>query len=134
MEYKLLGSTDMQVSKIGFAASIFANFFADADFKANEQESHERIKRLVNRAFEHGINYFDTSPWYGQSEWLLGKALEGRPRDTYYVATKTGRFNSDKSATEWFDFSYDRTIQSVESSLKLLNCGYIDLIQVETSS
>ncbi len=99
----------------------------------DEQERDETIKKIIDKAFDSGINYFDTSPWYGNSESYLGKALIGRPRNTYYIATKVGRYNLDKHEKYWFDFSYDRTIKSVENSLKVLNCGYIDLVQVFNS-
>jgi aryl-alcohol dehydrogenase-like predicted oxidoreductase len=55
--------------------------------------------------------------------------LSKRPRTDYYIATKIGRYSS-KNIEEWFDFSYERTLRSVENSIKLLNCDYIDLIQV----
>ena len=67
---------------------------------------------------------------YGKAENLLSQALKDHPRSCYYLATKVGRYNSDKPCNEWFDFSYKRTIESVENSLKLFECDYIDLIQV----
>jgi aryl-alcohol dehydrogenase-like predicted oxidoreductase len=76
-----------------------------------------------------GINYFDTSPWYDFSSILLANALKDKDRKSYYLATKVGRYY-DEDATKWFDFSYQRTVQSVEDSLKLFNTDYIDLIQV----
>ncbi len=39
-------------------------------------------------------------------------------------------FKSDKAPSEWFDFSYERTIKSVEESLKIFKCDYLDLVQV----
>ena len=41
-----------------------------------------------------------------------------------------GRYNSDKKQKDWFDFSFERTILSVEESLRIFKCDYIDLIQV----
>jgi aryl-alcohol dehydrogenase-like predicted oxidoreductase len=111
-------------------SSGFANFWNDFNIK-NDVERDLAIKKIIDKAFDSGINYFDTAPWYGDSESYLGKALTGRPRNTYYIATKVGRYNSERPFNEWFDFSYDRTIKSVENSLKALNIDYIDLIQVK---
>jgi aryl-alcohol dehydrogenase-like predicted oxidoreductase len=77
-----------------------------------------------------GINYFDVAPWYGNAQHRLAIGLEDVPRSSYYLATKIGRYNSDKEPTEWFDFSYQRTIDSVEESLSLFKTDYVDLIQV----
>lgn len=47
----------------------------------------------VDAAWDAGIRYFDTAPWYGHglSELRLGTALRDRPRDDYYLSTKVGR-------------------------------------------
>jgi len=119
----------MKVSTIGFGGSALSNFYADCSFDLNK-ESIERIDRLIEKYFQYGVNYFDTAPWYHNSEYLLGQTLAKRPRNSYYLATKIGRYNSDKAPTEWFDYSYNRVQESVENSIKLLNCDYIDLIQV----
>lgn len=78
-----------------------------------------------------GINYFDVAPWYGNAQYLLSKGLENHERFSYYLATKVGRYNSDKDPSEWFDYSYKRTIESVEESLKIFNTDYLDLVQVK---
>ena len=54
----------------------------------------EAVNRLVDYAIEHGVNYFDTSPHYGQgqSERATGIALKRHPRDKYYIATKMSTF------------------------------------------
>ena len=119
----------MFASEIGFGASAFERFYRDSSFELND-ESREKAKLLVKQALDAGINYFDTAPWYGNSEYFLGIGLQGHPRSSYYLATKIGRYNFNKPETEWFDFSYKRTIESVDNSLKLLNTDYLDLVQV----
>ena len=111
-------------------ASVFNNFFKDSKFELDD-ESVARVKRIINLALELGINYFDVAPWYGNAQWLLAQALKEQPRDKYYLATKIGRYNSDRKPNEWFDFSARKTRESVEESLKLFGVEYIDLIQVE---
>ena len=129
MQYKRIGSTDMLASELGYGASAFNTFYRDTSFHIDD-ESRQRVQVLVKQALDLGINYFDTAPWYGNSEYLLGFGLQGHPRSSYYLATKIGRYNFGKPETEWFDFSYKKTIESVENSLKLFNTDYLDLVQV----
>ena len=129
LKYNQLGSTNMYVSNLSFGASVFNNFFKDATFD-NSPESLNRVKSIIRTAISVGINYFDVAPWYGNAQYLLAVGLEEIPRSSYYLATKIGRYNSDKGPKDWFDFSYERTIESVENSLKLFNTDHIDLIQV----
>lgn len=109
---------------------MFNNFFKDSSFSDTE-ESFEKIRNIINTAFRLGINYFDVAPWYDNAQRRLAVGLKGHERSKYYLATKVGRYNSDKNPTEWFDFSYKRTIESVEESLKIFETDYIDLIQVK---
>jgi len=76
--------------------------------------------------FDKGINFFDTSPFYGdtKSEIALGKAIADLPRNEIVVATKVGRYGQDL-----FDFSASRVQASVDESLERLGLSYIDLIQ-----
>lgn len=77
-----------------------------------------------------GVNILDTAPWYGfgKGETVLGQALEGVPRRAYYLNTKVGRYLPKK--LEQFDFTYDRTIASVEESCQRLGVEYLDVVQV----
>jgi L-galactose dehydrogenase len=109
---------------------VFNNFFNDSSFN-NTPESIQNVKNIINKAFEMGINYFDVAPWYGNAQNLLSIGLKDHARSSYYLATKVGRYNSDKPQSEWFDFSYKKTIQSVEESLRIFNTEYIDLMQVQ---
>lgn len=58
----------------------------------------------------------------------LLKALKDIPRNAYYIGTKVGRYETDP--TKMFDFSREKTLWSVEHSLKLLGLDYVDIIQV----
>jgi L-galactose dehydrogenase len=81
--------------------------------------------RAVHCAIDHGINFFDVSPYYGHTlaEARLGKALDGK-RDRVILATKCGRYDDDE-----FDFSARRVRTSVEESLLRLRTDYLDLVQ-----
>ncbi|PSN72058.1 Aldo/keto reductase [Corynespora cassiicola Philippines] len=84
---------------------------------------------LVTSALTHGIRAFDTSPYYGPSEQLLGQALatpfvrETFPRSSYLVLTKVGRISSDE-----FDYSAEWVRQSVDRSLERLQTDYLDMV------
>lgn len=62
----------------------------------------------------------------------LLKALKDIPRNAYYIGTKVGRYETDP--TKMFDFSRDKTLWSVDHSLKLLGLDYVDIIQVSPYS
>ena len=84
---------------------------------------------LVHAALESGIRAFDTSPYYGPSEDLIGKALdttfvkEHYPRNEYFLITKVGRYGSEE-----FDYSPGTVRASVERSLKRLRTEYLDVV------
>ena len=82
--------------------------------------------RAVEAAFRRGINFYDTSPFYGdtRSETVLGKALKRLPRDKVVVATKVGRYGQDT-----FDFSAARVTDSIYESLTRIQLDYVDIIQ-----
>lgn len=56
------------------------------------------------------------------------QALKDIPRNAYYIATKVGRYETDPK--KMFDFSRQKTLDSVDHSLKLLGLDYVDIIQV----
>jgi aryl-alcohol dehydrogenase-like predicted oxidoreductase len=58
----------------------------------------------------------------------LLQALKGIPRNAYYIATKVARYERDPR--KMFDFSREKTLQSVDHSLQLLGLDYVDIIQV----
>jgi L-galactose dehydrogenase len=123
MEYNKLGNTHMTVSKISIGgATLCSSFYGKLDF--------EEAKRTVHEAFKRGINYIDTAPFYGQgeSESNIGKILKDVPRQAYYIATKTCRY--DAAGPGQFDFSYERTMKSVNESMSRLGVDYIDLYQL----
>ncbi|PSN47269.1 L-galactose dehydrogenase [Blattella germanica] len=123
MQYKTLGKTGLQVSYLSLGGGPFGGV---SNYGAYEEE--EAIA-TVHEALKQGINYIDTAPWYGfgRSEELLGKALKDVPRKAYYIATKVARY--DKDPKKMFDFSKEKTLWSVDHSLKLLGLDYVDIVQ-----
>ena len=80
MEYRRLGSSDLDVSEIALGSWLTFGTGIDRD----------RAAACIERAFELGINFIDTANVYGRgaAEELLGDVLGARPRDSYLLATK----------------------------------------------
>lgn len=84
---------------------------------------------IVSRALDLGVRAFDTSPYYGPSELILGDALahpsvtQNHPRSSYFLVTKAGRIAGDV-----FDYSPAWVRYSVLRSLERLHTSYLDLV------
>jgi D-threo-aldose 1-dehydrogenase len=90
---------------------------------------------VVTRAWELGIRYFDTAPYYGSglAERRLGAVLRDRPRDDFVVSTKVGRLlRPDAQGWEgaYFDFSYDAALRSLDESLTRLDLDRVEIALV----
>jgi aryl-alcohol dehydrogenase-like predicted oxidoreductase len=118
MEYRKLGQTDLDLSLVGFGTSPLGGAFGSIDAAEG--------MRAVHLAVDSGINFFDSSPFYGLTlaETRLGEALVGR-RQRVLVATKCGRYGMTD-----FDFSAKRVLASMDESLRRLQTDYVDLFQV----
>lgn len=118
MQYRPLGQTGLQVSVLSYGASPLGGVFRATD-------DNEGI-RTVHTAVDLGINFIDTSPYYGatKSETVLGKALREIKRDRYHLATKVGQYDHGV-----FDFSAARVVSSLDESCRRLGVDYIDLLQ-----
>src|SRR4051812_29991245 len=117
MKFRTLGRTGLQLSWLGFGASSLGQEFRPVDL-------NEAV-RSVGVALDLGMNFIDTSPYYGRgmSECLLGVALRGIPRDRYLLGTKLGRY-----APGHFDFSARRVAESVDVSLERMGVEHLDVI------
>ena len=104
MEKIRLGRTELLVSKTSFGALPIQRISKDAAVK------------LVRRAYEGGVNYFDTANMYTDSEEKLGEALEGI-RQEVVISTKSAA--TDKKTA----------LAHIENSLRALRTDYIDIFQ-----
>ena len=88
MKHRHLGNTDMDLSVISYGASSLGAEFRSVDV--------DEALAAVPAAIECGMNFIDTSPYYGRGsgEVLLGIALKDIPRDQYYLGTKLGRYHA----------------------------------------
>jgi L-galactose dehydrogenase len=117
MQTRRLGKTDLELPILGFGASSLGQ-----EFRAVTLDD---ALNSVHVALECGLNFIDTSPFYGRgmSEVLLGIALKGVPRDNYTLCTKLGRYD-----LAHFDFSAKRVVESVDVSLHRLGTDHIDIM------
>src|SRR6185436_13300400 len=117
MQTRPLGKTGLQVPILSFGASSLGQEF--------RQVSLDEALRSVRVALDHGLNFIDTSPFYGRgmSEVLLGLALRDVPRERYLLGTKLGRYDANH-----FDFSARRVVESIDVSLHRMGVEYLDIV------
>jgi aryl-alcohol dehydrogenase-like predicted oxidoreductase len=119
MERRQLGTTDMQVSVLGFGGSEIGY----------ENASRETVAKLLNSALDAGLNVIDTAECYEGSEELIGDTV-GNRRNDYYLFTKCGHPRGIGSE----DWSIPSLLESIERSLERLQTDHIDLIQLHGCS
>jgi D-threo-aldose 1-dehydrogenase len=133
---RTLGRTGVQVTQLGFGGAAIGELY--------RQVPEADARATLDAAWEAGIRYFDTSPWYGRglSELRTGAALRERPRDEFVLSTKVGRWlhaATDPATfdpTPWvgglpfqivFDYSYDGIMRAYEQSQLRLGMPRYDL-------
>lgn len=124
MEYRTLGRTGVQVS----ALCLGCMNWGDPNSGTTEADSI----RIMHRAMEEGINFFDTADVYtrGVSETITGKALsEGGRRGKVFLATKFFNRMDDDDPNAWGSHRF-HVLKACEDSLRRLNTDHIDLYQV----
>ena len=132
MRYRLIPGTDLNVSELSFGNFIFGSFMWGKE-PADEPEGI----RLQNRAYELGVNFFDTADAYnnGRAEEMLADTLQFAGRDNIILSTKFGYdFYSDPGEDGSHkerkqDFSPRFIHQALTESLKRLRTDHIDLWQ-----
>ncbi|WP_421940055.1 aldo/keto reductase [Pedobacter sp.] len=141
MEYRKLGSSDLELSAITYGAfAIGGNMWG-----GNEQQDSIQS---VHASLDHGVTTIDTAPFYGfgLSEELIGAAIKGKDRSKIQLLTKFGLVwdgSNDRQGEYFFDaeengkkipvYKYaakESIIAEVEHSLKRLGTDYIDLLQI----
>lgn len=134
-----LGKADIELPAFGFGGAPLGELFtkvSDADAEATLQA-----------AWDAGIRYYDTAPWYGrgQSEHRVGRFLYRQPRSDFVLSTKVGRILKAPRHPErfdtgfWtgglhfdhvFDYSYDGIMRAFEDCLQRLGMNRIDLLVI----
>lgn len=112
-----LGKTGIDVPLLSFGASSLG-----AEFRAITIDEAMRSTRI---ALDLGMNFIDTSPFYGRgmSEIMLGLGLKDVPRESYLIGSKLGRYSDVH-----FDFSAKRVEESAHISLQRLKTDHLDIM------
>lgn len=142
MKQTRLGRSTLEVPAIGLGCGPLGGVHMMSDTQADD---------VLNAAWNAGIRYFDTAPWYGntQSEHRVGRFLRGKPRESFRITTKVGRlyrptqspadFANSRWAKRWpcglpfephFDYSYDGIMRSHEDSLMRLGLARVDGVAI----
>jgi 1-deoxyxylulose-5-phosphate synthase len=119
VRYRQLGSSDLQVSEIALGSWLTYGLGVD----------DSAARACVDKAFEVGINFIDTSNVYGRgaAETFLGDVLQSRPRDSYVLATKL--FFPMDDTGENKGLSRPQVFKQLDGSLRRLRTEYVDLYQ-----
>jgi D-threo-aldose 1-dehydrogenase len=132
-----LGPTKLRVTRLGLGTAPLGGLY--------EPVSNALADETIAKAWDLGLRFFDTAPQYGNglSERHLGRALAGKPRDSYVLATKVGRllrvpdqaqedafYKGTPPERPVFDFSYDGVMRSLEESLERLGVDRIDVLHI----
>jgi D-threo-aldose 1-dehydrogenase len=117
----------IELGELGLGTAPLAGLYEPLDDQTAEH--------VVQRAWDLGLRYFDTAPYYGSglAERRLGSVLGTKPRDAFVLSTKVGRLlRADASGWTgaYFDFSYDAALRSLEQSLERLRLDRVDIALV----
>jgi D-threo-aldose 1-dehydrogenase len=136
-ETRRVGRTNLLVTSLGLGTATMGG--------SRIQMTHEARVQLVEAAWNAGVRYVDTAPFYGvgAAERATGDALRDRPRDEWVLSTKAGRLlrpRRDGAPTDGrlaplpfevkYDYSYDGIMRSIEDSYQRLGLAKIDILLV----
>ncbi len=133
------GNGGLSFTELGFGTAPLGNLY--------QSVSDESAQKVLELAWNSGLRYFDTAPLYGLglSETRLNKFLRDKPREDYILSTKVGRllkpcgpnersgigkFYNVPHRKEFFDYSYDGVMRSLEFSFERLGINRIDILYV----
>lgn len=132
---RTVGTSKLSITTFGLGATGLAGMYTEVPRK--------QAMDTLARAWEKGVRYFDTAPFYGYGlgERRMGDFLRAKPRDSFVLSTKVGRmlaplhpppennrfYRSELPFELKFDYSYDGAMRSIEDSLQRLGLGKIDI-------
>ena len=138
LKTRKLGRTNVRVTELGLGTAPLGELFD----KVEDAEA----AAVIGAAWDGGVRYFDTSPWYGRglAEHSLGRALHRKPRDQFFISTKIGRvlrrpLGPNAIKDQWlgglefqtvFDYGYDGVMRSFEDSLQRLGINRVDVLLI----
>ncbi len=132
---RTVGMSGSRVTELGFGGASIGELFVRVT-------EHDALA-TIDRAWDAGVRYFDTAPWYGRglSELRTGSGLRDHPRAEYALSTKVGRYLRPATAESYdgspwlggapndvvFDYTYDGIMRSVEQSRLRLGITRFDI-------
>lgn len=134
-----IGKTDLMVTTLGFGSAPLGDLF--------ELVSEQRAQDILQAAWDVGVRYYDTSPFYGhgKSEQRVGYFARQQPYQDYAISTKVGRVFKATQSIETFksdlwsgplpfefhyDYSYDGIMRSFEDSLTRMGLHDVELLLI----
>ncbi len=134
-----LGTTDAHVTELGYGGAPLGDLF--------QPVTDAKSRATLRAAWQAGIRYYDTSPWYGygKSELRMGEFLRQKSHGSYVVSTKVGRvFKATRDLKNFekgfwcgglpfdhtYDYSYDGIMRSYEDSLIRFGIHRVDLLLI----
>src|SRR5438045_6226364 len=132
-----IGRTAVKVTELGLGCATLGG--------SRVEVARQTAEAIVAAAWEAGVRYVDTAPFYGvgQAERAVGDALRDTPRDNWVLSTKVGRLlrpnltgvHADGRRHPLpfdpvYDYSYDGIMRSFEDSLQRLGMARIDILYV----
>src|SRR5258708_18528776 len=132
-----IGRTGLRVTELGLGCATLGGSRIDV--------ARQTAEAIVGAAWEAGVRYVDTAPFYGvgQAERCAGDALRDRPRDEWVLSTKVGRLLRPNPTGIYadgrhhplpfdpvYDYSYDGIMRSFEDSLQRFGLARIDILYV----
>ena len=144
LEKVAIGNQGVEVTRLGLGGAPLSGMVLGDGLYGGT--ASDEAGRIVRRALELGINYFDTAPLYGAglSEVRYGAALKGVDRDSYVISTKVGRvlelveggmtaeespdnFAEHYSVDTW---TRDNVLRSIEESLERLQTDHVEIVLI----
>ncbi|MDE8343556.1 MAG: aldo/keto reductase [Acidocella sp.] len=138
MQLRWMGNTSLQVTEISFGCAGIGNLY--------RRVTRDDAELTLATAWDAGIRYFDTAPYYGHglSERRLGDFLRQKQRQSFILSTKVGRLLMPVNAADipdhgyvdplpfaiHYDYSYNGIMHSFEASLQRLGLNCIDILYV----
>jgi len=117
MKYRRFGRTELTMPVLSCGGMRYQFKWQDVEPKELPRDNQANVEATIQRAFELGINHFETARGYGTSEMQLGHILLHLPREKILVQTKVGPRESAREFLRTFD-----------TSLKYLRLDYVDLL------
>ncbi len=138
MDRRRIGTTSLEVTEISFGGASIGGLY--------QAVPRDTAEAAVEAAWDAGVRYFDTAPFYGfgLSERRMGDVLRSKPRESFVLSTKVGRllrpvpddqipddsYVDPLPFTIEYDYSYDGIMRSFEFSLARLGLNRIDILFV----